>query len=634
MPADKISDKQIEQILERLKEGKRVRRSLLSDGRLHIDRKLPFLIVYRLLEGETDPGTSRLVKGEASYLIAPSSNIKKNGVLGLIKKLTRILSDEFGSFLIIEIWSKEIDRSVPSLDVMPPKPTFKLYIPQKQPPTKTIEVFERSLKRVKILKRHASVEFDYWNRSSARSPLIPQGIADRMNCSVLGLEIEDIYRDPDTNEVFPLVLRRLHRSVSTALKRAAFEFTKNRTTRKPFSYHVMGRRAFVKAVWAIDKQLAHISQSFDFLLQVTPINTDQAWRRFQKNRFEKMPIFYYRPLPVDPGQLKRQLYQIPIEKVEDATLAFLFREKQMEIDRQLTMLLDRGKKSFFYGSLQLYGEVTESLLHTAKNILDHYSAHAENRGVRDVLNAEEFAVHARKEILYYQAQYPELAARVEIRDDISGVLVSQGNFLIPSNISIASDRVEALLNHEIGTHILTYYNGKAQPFHQLYCGLAGYDELQEGLAVLAEFFVDGLGGRRLRFLAGRVLAAYRMQSGATFSEVFHDLSSTYGFEQRNAFIMAMRIFRGGGFMKDAIYLRGLINLLEYLKNGGNIELLYCGKMSLDHVGVIRELQARKIISSHQLTPRYMEMAGVEKKLAALENGLELFDLVDWRQTCT
>ena len=39
--------------------------------------------------------------------------------------------------------------------------------------------------------------------------------------------------------------------------------------------------------------------------------------------------------------------------------------------------------------------------------------------------------------------------------------------------------------------MLTYFNGKLQPFHQLQCGFAGYDELQEGLAVLAEFFSGG-----------------------------------------------------------------------------------------------------------------------------------------------
>ncbi|NIQ16470.1 MAG: DUF1704 domain-containing protein, partial [Candidatus Dadabacteria bacterium] len=67
-------------------------------------------------------------------------------------------------------------------------------------------------------------------------------------------------------------------------------------------------------------------------------------------------------------------------------------------------------------------------------------------------------------------------------------------------------RVEALLQHEIGTHALTYFNGLSQPFKQLCIGLSGYEELQEGLAVLAEYLVGGLSKPRLRLLAGRVVA--------------------------------------------------------------------------------------------------------------------------------
>ena len=51
-----------------------------------------------------------------------------------------------------------------------------------------------------------------------------------------------------------------------------------------------------------------------------------------------------------------------------------------------------------------------------------------------------------------------------------------------------AEKAAALLAHEVGTHIVTYVNGKAQPFRQLYAGLAGYEAFQEGIAVLAELF--------------------------------------------------------------------------------------------------------------------------------------------------
>ena len=54
-------------------------------------------------------------------------------------------------------------------------------------------------------------------------------------------------------------------------------------------------------------------------------------------------------------------------------------------------------------------------------------------------------------------------------------MVSKGNLLIGDRISVPSARVDALLQHEIGTHVLTYFNGRCQPLRILYDGMAGYD---------------------------------------------------------------------------------------------------------------------------------------------------------------
>ena len=65
------------------------------------------------------------------------------------------------------------------------------------------------------------------------------------------------------------------------------------------------------------------------------------------------------------------------------------------------------------------------------------------------------------------------------------------------------------IHHEVGTHLVTQVNGMAQPVKVLGTGLAGYDETQEGLAVLAEIACGGLTSFRLRQLAGRVLTVHR-----------------------------------------------------------------------------------------------------------------------------
>ena len=625
-----ISDALIQEIQDRLSEGKQVRRTLPLDGRLHIDRTLPFLVVYRQPRKQLDQGTDQLVKGEASYLIASSSPQLKSSISKLIRTIVQTLSREYGAFLIVEIWSGGKDHSESEITKVVPKPGFRIITSASRPPTKAVEILEKSLKNIKILKQKATVTVVYSKDRApfGLTPLISNTEARKLNCFVVGLEVQPIYQSPATGNIYPLVLRTLHHRLARALKQTVFEFCHNQTSHRPPHYQALGRRAVVKAVWDVDSQLAEISNSFDFLLQVTPVNTDSAWTSFKQSHFERIPVLYYRPLPVAPELLKRQLYQIHIEGVEDPTLASLFREKRMELDRQLTMLLDRGSTAFLYGSMQLFGGVSADLLELAKNILQKLSPHSRNGSGGNFLNAYEFAERAREEIDYYRRTYLQLSSTVQVRDDTVGLMVSRGNLLIGKQTNIPLSRVDALLQHEVGTHIVTYFNGRAQPFRQLYCGLPGYEALQEGLAVLAEYLVGGLNPSRMRLLAGRVVAAHYLITGASFVETFRELHDRHGFNQRTAFTTTIRIYRGGGFVKDAVYLRGLVDLLNYLERGYELEPLFIGKIATEHIPIIRELQYRHVLPPVPLRPRYMEHPHIAEKLTQLKNGLTPLNLIE------
>ena len=175
---------------------------------------------------------------------------------------------------------------------------------------------------------------------------------------------------------------------------------------------------------------------------------------------------------------------------------------------------------------------------------------------------------------------PQFTAEVVIRDDMyAGLMCSDGHLLIGRDAKMPRSRVDALLHHEVGTHLLTYYNGLMEPFKLLHTGLAGYDSLQEGIAVLSEYLVGGLSKPRLRLLAARVWAVHMMLEGATFVDTFRALTKDHGFSQRIAYTVTMRVYRGGGFTKDAVYLRGLVEILDYLGQGGTLEPLFVGKIA-------------------------------------------------------
>lgn len=535
----------------------------------------------------------------------------------------------YGSCLVLEIWSgRHVEQELP-VTVSSLEPAFRIVVQKGTDVTGFVDRFHEILSRVEISRHHSRVDVTPLARVAPPklSPLLSAGQISEIGCHLFGLEVAPVHQDPVSGELFTSIFRELRQRLTTSLRRVFFDYARTQTTHRPVHYHSLGRRGTVKAVWEADRVMSEVASGFDFLLQLTPVNTTEAWNKFRRSRYERTPRFHYRPLRVEPMALKRKLYRAPVERIEDPALGLIFQEKVDELDRQITLLKDRNTPRFILGSEQLYGEVEDSLEALAMQILTGTRARSRGERLEEVLDAEAFASRAREEIEYYRAGYPELDAKVEVRTDISTLMVSKGSLLVSSGTRIPASRVEALLQHEIGTHVLTYHNGKAQRLRMLSDGFAGYDALQEGLAVLTEYLVGGLSISRLRLLAARVVAARGMLTGATFVDVYRALTREYGFEGHVAFNVAMRTFRGGGLTKDAVYLQGLHQILGYLAGGGDLDPLYVGKIGIDHIPIIHELRWRRVLTRAPLTPRYLSDPRVGERIELLKKGMTVMDLI-------
>jgi uncharacterized protein (TIGR02421 family) len=600
--------------------NKPVRRTLPGKGRLHVDRQLPFLYVYRKPADREDAGAERLVIGEAAYLVVSGAPKMHRRVSSLVRSVVETLAGEFGAFLIVELWEapergRATDPTSPS-DL----PTFTVHSPRRGL-TGTIETLEERIDRIRILKGKVAVEVvrDGKGHPAEMRPLLGGAEARALNCFTVGLAVPPVYRDETTHKVYPLLFRSLRRSLGLALRRSVFDFVRSRTSHHPPHYHALGRQAVVKVVWEVDRKLAEVSDQFDYLLALTPVNATDGFNQCRRTGFERKPEFHYRPSPFDPELLMRQLYNIPVERVEDPALQRIFLEKREELALKIAMLRDRDTPRFLYQSLQLFGGARDDLLRLATRLLDRVADERPGRGPSSPVDAESFAERAREEFAFYRSTWPEFSARAKVTGDVAGLIVSRGKLLINKTLKLSPARVEALLAHEIGTHLVTYYNGQAQPFRQLYSGLANYEELQEGLAVLAEYLVGGLSRGRLRQLAARVVAVRRLTEGSSFVETFRILHRKYGFAQQSAYSITMRIYRGGGLTKDVIYLRGLRSLLRYVRDGGKLEPLLAGKIAEEHIPIVRELQYRKVLKPAPITPRYLQDPDALRRLEGLRN---------------
>lgn len=613
-----LNDKILSQLLRAIKNRTPIHTQLPHKGKIVFNKIVPYLFIYRIPESGKDRVLSELTKSElASIIFSPHHTDDK--IDQWIPTLATALADEFGTCLIIEVWNAPEGQDADIAIHLSQKNALVLaeYL-QKNMETEAPEIVVE-LTREKKLPRPPGL------------PLLVDA-ADAKNNIVLslGISVRKSYEDIDGLHL-PLLARVFRESLAKGLSRLFFEFVRLYTTAQAAQFKMKGQEKLHAEIYEIDRALAKESQKFDFLLLVTPTNSHDAWLQFKKDKYRKAPVFHYRHIPIDPDVVKRNLYNLRIEDIYDPTIAYLFRDKRRELDDMMTMLASRGTSEFMYGSLMVFGNVDENLYELAKALLtaiDSITQTEKQKADEEYLDAKAFAQLAEEEISFLQQQSPTFKTSVRVRDDIAGVMVNHGVLNISKQYRITKRRALALIQHEVGTHIITYFNGKEQPFSFFRLGVPGYEQLQEGLAVLSEYLVGGLTNDRLRILAGRVIAVSHMLLGHSFVETFDMLHEEYGFSTSTAFTMTMRVYRSGGLTKDMAYLQGFRELIQYIQAGKDLNLLTIGKIREDYLPIVKDLIQRGVLRPPRVKPRYLQEPYTEK-LKDIHQFASIFKMINY-----
>lgn len=200
---------------------------------------------------------------------------------------------------------------------------------------------------------------------------------------------------------------------------------------------------------------------------------------------------------------------------------------------------------------------------------------------------------------------------------------------IPSDDDLASrkypltrERVEALIAHEVGTHVVRRVHGEASPLALLGVGLAGYLRGEEGIATYNEQVLDGTrhfaggfgylavgwacgldGTKRTFRQLYEVLQPYMLVSSIEHALSYEELVDIDRFAraaQRRAWARCVRIFRGTSgttpgacFTKDVVYLEGNIAIWQLVSDDQSWpERFSLGKYdpaNMEHVALLRDL---------------------------------------------
>lgn len=350
-------------------------------------------------------------------------------------------------------------------------------------------------------------------------------------------------------------------------------------------------------VFEIDENIHRLVGNLELLAFINPLNIAQERKKFFKEKYKYEPEFKYRKVRFDTYKLHRLFFSQRLKDIDDPVIRDLYKDIVYTYSGMLQCIetiREPGNK-FYFNSLRFYGTPTDKMVENAKFILHHkeeedfsgekYQDTISTNGAIDFF--EEYRSVYGFDFTIKTSNAMSAAAMVSNKDRA---------LILKKNHQFSQHQLNVLAHHEIGVHLVTTFNAIEQPLKIFGNGFPNNVETQEGLAVFAEYMSGNLTVSRLRELAYRVIATDSLIKGNDFVETFNLIHNQYGLDREKAFNITLRVHRGGGFTKDALYLAGLQKIYNRYQSGDSMESLLMGKCSLEYLPAVKRLEEVGLLS--------------------------------------
>lgn len=358
-----------------------------------------------------------------------------------------------------------------------------------------------------------------------------------------------------------------------------------------------------RPVSTVDQTLVDIASRIRLFYHLAPTNESEERERFFERRGRNgQPEFTYRPLEFSIGETRQVLEETPLEAIEDEALRHLYEDKRWELERLVGLLEVRGNQNFLECSVGLFGRPPRHLVQDARDLLADL-----NWEERRDLEAEQVRGMLEEHLETYRRRYPRFECEVVVDGAMSAKMyVHENRIHLKRGARFSFEAARCDTVHEIDAHVLTFLNGRRQPLRLFEIGPRGTLAFQESLGVFTEIANGFMFPGRVVALAARVVAVDAMTDGASFSEVFEELTGDGGVDDDEAFPICVRVFRGGGFTKDWLYVAELERIFRHWASGGDMNNLLLAKVTMDAQDVVRDLVSRRVLQPARYLPEYLD----------------------------
>jgi uncharacterized protein (TIGR02421 family) len=334
-----------------------------------------------------------------------------------------------------------------------------------------------------------------------------------------------------------------------------------------------------KRLQRLDKFIVYVSKLTDVSL-INPKNARSAQTKFNKDF--KVPVLTYTKTAVPLNLYKGLLQELHFG---ETTIEKLLEKKCKELILKIDLLLSIGTPQFAKYSAKLYPPPDTKLVSIAYEILK----------LKPSANSGYISRTISQSMVKKTFTALGFKWKIRTKDMVTSALASTGTktLFLRKRERFSENYIKRLVVHEIGAHACRAENGALQKLELFKSGAAGYLETEEGIAVYSEYRSGLMTRSILRNYAGRVVAVNYALS--------HSFSATYKhlcryFRPKTAFKLTLRAKRGvsnknikGAYTKDVVYLRGFLQVKQFVDRGGEFSDLFIGKIGISDLLTLKSV---------------------------------------------
>ncbi len=346
----------------------------------------------------------------------------------------------------------------------------------------------------------------------------------------------------------------------------------------------------------LDKKISQLSLELRIIKALEATNSQSEKKAFLSGE-KKNPQFLYHDSLYD---IKKFNYHLRNIRVGYDQVGRLYRDIIDRLRLKGEILANVGSvRKVKNRSNKLYGKPDSKLVKDACTLLDSL-INGKKRKIRRVKLYQ--AQEVRDILKNYLKKLGVRGWRVVIRNQHSVSVASLSRIIKISRYKRYTKKdIERLIQHEINGHVFRALNGYLQPLMIFVLGLPGYLPTEEGIAIYLEEKSKLATISSKKRLALRVIAVDMVYKGADFRQTF-DVINSYENNRKKCWDITYRVFRGGGFLKDHVYLKGYLEVKNYLSNGGRLDDLYFGKFGLNQMDLVKDLYSDEVLIKPHFLP--------------------------------